>query len=184
MLITISVTIINMFHSFFLVLWQGISTFLFSFSLIFVLWSAWTANSIFFCWWSVGLVFLPGLGNLFIFQNPKNFIPHFQRRYLVFACTISLYVRFLISCTIPSGWITFPIQSCLVLYFFCASLQRFLIWLMVYPTLNYYYYYYLKTIELSGNCLSLISIVRPKLTCIMDSSNTILLESCILIPWY
>ena len=111
-----------MFHNFFssLARWKYLS--LFSFPLIFTQWSTRTAKSpilqvLFILIIITMLVFLPGLGDLFITQNHREFCVLFSRRdsgLYIFHLVVWSNLNFLHS----FQWINFPTQSCLVLFLF------------------------------------------------------------------
>ena len=87
-------TVTFMIHNFFGFLARSKYMYLFSFSLIYTLWSAEMAKStirkvIFFCHLSLGLVFWPGLGDPLVSQNLREFcVYHSTSRILVYAYTI------------------------------------------------------------------------------------------------
>ena len=68
----------------------------------------------------------------FVSQSPREFyVFYFPGEILVSTYTINQMGQISVSCTIPQ-WISFPIQSYLLLQFFCASLLHSLrIWLTI-----------------------------------------------------
>ena len=115
----------------FLVLWQGLGTYLSFFTLL----SSGTLKFIiqqflfiFFVvvvdfWLLQGLVAWPRLGDPFVSQNPRDGSPVVHIPLFLWSSFNFLY---------KSQWITFPTRSCLVLYSFCANLLYSLImWLIV-----------------------------------------------------
>ena len=96
--VTIGITVIFMFHSFFSSLARSRCLSFFSLSISFTLKSAETAKStvrqvlFFFSWLSRGLVVWPRLGVPFVSQNPREFTAsHFLGRILDCASIINSY---------------------------------------------------------------------------------------------
>ena len=145
--ITNGITVTLMLHSFLRTLARSKYVFLLSFSLIFTLWSAGAAKSTIrqilsgfvfvflffflllfcfvFCFYqlSLNLVFQPGLDNLFVSQNPREFwasnSPGQTDSVLGMYHSV-LWTNF--NFFHNSQWIIFPTQLCRSLYSFCASL--------------------------------------------------------------
>ena len=107
--ITIGITIIFMFHCFISSL-QGPGTYL-SFYFLSILFygqprqqNPLFSKFSFSCWWLLGLVIWPRLGDPFIYQNPRRVnASHFLGQILVCAYTICLYSQISVPCTIPNG---------------------------------------------------------------------------------
>ena len=96
-------TVTFMFHSFFSSMARSKYSSVFSFSLIFTLWSARTVGSL-KKKQSLGLVFKLRLSDLFASQNPREFcVSHSPGRILVSTYTISQNGQIPISWTIHSG---------------------------------------------------------------------------------
>ena len=120
-----SITVTFMFHSFSSSLEKSKYLSLFSFSLIFTLWS--TRKSPLFsrfsfcccyrCSLSRDLVFWPGLGDLFVSQNPRELCASFSKTNSKL-CIYHLFVWSNFNFLHNSQWITFSAQSCLVLHSF------------------------------------------------------------------
>ena len=92
----------------------------------------------FYCWLPQSVILWLGLGDLFIYQNLREFYAsHFRGRILVCANTIWQYVHNLVSCTIPTGS-PFPTQSYLAWYSFCASLLH---WLTMRLIILFYFFH-------------------------------------------
>ena len=109
-LITISITVNFIFHSFFSPLARSKCLFLFSFSLIFTLLSAGMAKStsrqvpFFFRALLLGLVFWLVLDDIYVCKNPRElWASHSLGWILVCSYTICSYGQLSISCTIRSG---------------------------------------------------------------------------------
>ena len=107
----------------------------FSLSFNFTLWFAGIIKSplqqvLFFCWPSKGLVIFPRLGDLFESQNSKDVCAS-DSLGRISGCAYTTFVWSKLNILHNSKWITFPTQSCLVLYSFCVNLQHSLIWLIV-----------------------------------------------------
>ena len=120
-----------MFLVFFSVLLQDRSTYLSFRFLSIVLWSVEKENStirhlVFYCLLSIGLVVWRRFDHLFISQNPRVFCLSFSRTdsglyiYHLFAWSNLTFLH-------NSQWITFPIQSYLVLHSLCANFLHLLI---------------------------------------------------------
>ena len=78
----------------------------------------------FLLWITLGLVFWPKSDDPFVLSNPWESFSHLSIYHLVIWSKFNLLRN--------SQWITFPTQSCLVLYFFCASLlHSLMMWLIV-----------------------------------------------------
>ena len=121
-----------------LVLQQGLDIWLSSRFLIFSLCSTLARQSplissfSFCCWQALGLVVWPRLGDSFVFKKfMKSFYASFSRTDSGF-CIYHFLVWSNLNFLHNSQWITFPSQSCLVLYSFCANFLHLLIkWLIV-----------------------------------------------------
>ena len=93
--ITIGIIVTFMFHSFFNSLERSRVLSFFSHSFSFILWSAGTAKStilniLFFCWFLLGLVFWPGLGDPCVCQSPIGVYYHYYHYY--YCCCWSIYL--------------------------------------------------------------------------------------------
>ena len=94
--ITIGITVNFMFHNFFSFLARSKDVSIFTFSLIFTPWFAGTTKStirgVLFWWFfllSLDLIFWTKSGDLFVFQNHREFcVSHFPGRIIVCAYTI------------------------------------------------------------------------------------------------
>ena len=134
--ITIGIIVTFMFHSFFNSIARSryFSFFLHSFSFILVL--AGRAKStilyiIIFCWLLLGLVFWPRLGDPCVCQSPMGVYVSFSRTGAGL-CVYHLLEWSSLNFLHISQWITFPTQSCLVLYSFCANfLHSLIMWFIV-----------------------------------------------------
>ena len=141
--ITIDITVIFMFHSFFFnSLAKGPRTYL-SFSFLSILlWNQLGQQSpqfsklSLFCWLLQGLVVWPRLSDPFISQNPRTSCCVTFSKTNSELCLYHLFVWSNFNDLQNSQWITFPTQSCLVLYSFCASLLHSLIMLFIVSSLS------------------------------------------------
>ena len=122
------ITVILTFHSFLSSLARLKYLPLFSFSLIFYFGvhkdgKVFYRASFLFCLLSVGLVFWPGLGDLFVCQNSRELhVSHWLRRGIY-----DLIVWSNFSLLLSSQWITFPTHSSVTLYSLFASMLHTLI---------------------------------------------------------
>ena len=92
-----------------------------------------------FCWLLLGLVVWPRLGDPFVSQNPKRVLWVSFYRTDSELCIYHLFVWSNWNLLHNSQWITLPIQSCQVLYSFCANLLRLLImWVITSSLLPHY----------------------------------------------
>ena len=132
----------------FMVLWQGLGTYLSFCFLWFPLCGlpGWQSSLFgwfffFFCWVSLGPVVWPRLGDLFVSQNPREFYATYSRWKDSGLHSYLFVVRLNLNFLYNSQWITFPTQSCLVLSSFCSSLLHSLImWLIVSSLLSRYFF--------------------------------------------
>ena len=83
----------------------------------------------FFCWLSLGLVIWPRSGALFVSQNPREVCTFLQDGFQVVHIPLVRIVKFKFLAQFPVDH-TFPTQSSLVLYSFCANLL--IIWLIIF----------------------------------------------------
>ena len=72
----------------------------------------------FSCWLTLSLVFWPGIPNLFVFQNSREFSRTYSGLF-IYRLVILLNLSLLNS----SQWISFPTQSYLILYFYVILLH-------------------------------------------------------------
>ena len=95
---------------------------LFSFSLIFFLWSAGTVKSLFsrflsFFKLSLDLVFRLGLGDFFVSQNPRKLcVSHSSGRIEAFAIPFGKMVKYKLLVQFPLDHTSHPVVSCLELF--------------------------------------------------------------------
>ena len=133
---TIGVTVTFTFHSFFSSLARSGCLSLFSLSFIFPLCYAWTAKStirqfLFFFFFLLSLGLTESKWSVCILKSQRTLCISFSRTDSGL-CIYHLFVWSNLNFLHNSQWITFPTQSCLVLYSFCASLLHSLImWLIV-----------------------------------------------------
>ena len=136
--ITIGIIVTFMLHIFFSSLVRTRYLSLFSVSFGFTLWSARMGKStiryvVFFLFFL--FLFLLSLGlvrwSVYISKSQRNLCVSFSRMdsgLCIYHLFVWLYFNFLLN----SQWITFPTQSCLVLYSFCVDLLHSLVtWLIV-----------------------------------------------------
>ena len=122
------------FIVFFSVFLQGLDTYLFLLSFSFFRWSTGTTKStirqvLFFGWLSSHLAEIRW--SICISKSLRIFCVWFSRTDSEF-CIFRLFVWSNLNFLLNLQWITFPTQSCLVLYSFWANLLAFLIiWLIV-----------------------------------------------------
>ena len=135
--ITIGIIATFMFHSFFNSIARSRYLSFFSYSFIFILWSAGIAKStilqvLFF----LLIIIRSGLldeirWSVCMSLSHRSLCVSFSKTG-VGLCIYHLFVLSNLNCLHISQWITLPTQSCLVLYSFCANLRHLLtMWLMV-----------------------------------------------------
>ena len=132
--ITIGTIVTFMFHSCFNSLARSRCLSFFSLSFIFILWSAGTANftdSLFLLLIIMRCGLLAGIRwSVCMLRSYRSLCESFSRTG-VGLCIYHLFVWSNWNFLHISQWITFPTQSCLALYSFCAILLHSLMWLIV-----------------------------------------------------
>ena len=132
---TIGITVILIFRSFLNRLGRSKYLSLYSFSFIFALWLAGTANSA--SWFVLFILLINNRSDFLASISWSVYTSEYKRiLWVSFSMTDSILCIYHLSAwpnlnlLNNSLWITFPTQSCLVLYSFCSSLQHLVGWLV------------------------------------------------------